>query len=200
MLTSGISFAGSTGQFVQNIDRNTKRVAVSVEQLSTGKRINRPSDDPAGFVAAEEIRGELIELHSETRAATHRRVHFLQQQADYSHIQATLVEDRGQLGISAEQPINIDENVVPDVTPGASYAAASGSRIEEVFTELREDKEVILTEALSLIEDTDFAAATAELVNGQILSQASFAALAYATQQMTDQMSEIMSGIDVTVE
>jgi flagellar hook-associated protein 3 FlgL len=76
MLTSGVSFDATTHLLVRNYARNHERVGVSVEQLSTGKRINRPSDDPAGFVAAEEIRRELQELEAQGRAATFGRANF----------------------------------------------------------------------------------------------------------------------------
>ena len=57
---------------------------------------------------------------------------------------------------------------------------------------------MILTETLSMIEDTDFAVATAELVQGQVMASAAMAALAYANQEMIDQMGQLMETIDVT--
>lgn len=40
----------------------------SIERLSTGKRINSPSDDPAGYVAATETRSEITELEANLKA------------------------------------------------------------------------------------------------------------------------------------
>ena len=198
MITTGFSFFGTSAQLVRNFDRNQERISASVERLSTGKRINRPSDDPAGFVAAEEIRGELIQLRSETKAATYRRVNFLQQNADFSHIQSSLVEDRSLLKNTGEKPINTDIDDVSEFALRSDFGLVSGSRIDEVFGYLRQDKEVILTETLSMIEDTDFAVAAAELVQGQIMASAAMAALAYANQEMTDQMGQLLETIDVT--
>jgi hypothetical protein len=190
MLTSGFSHSATSSLLVQNYERSQERVGVSVEQLSTGKRINRPSDDPSGFVAAEEIRGELIELRSETRSATQRRINFFREQQDYSLKQA-----KNRSTKTGETPINVVEDVEPISSTGLVY---SNSRIDDVFTQLREDKEIILTKALSLIEDTDFAAATAELAQGQVLATAAMAALAYANQEMADQMTQLMETIDET--
>lgn len=190
MLTSGFSHSAASSLFVHNYEQTQRRVGVAVEQLSTGKRINRPSDDPAGFVAAEEIRGELIELRSETRAETHRRINFFREQQDYSLKRPPIRNTEG-----SESPINVIEDGDPVSIATAFF---SNSRIDDVFMQLREDKEIILTEALSLIEDTDFAVATAELAQGQVLATAAMAALAYANQEMTDQMSQLMETIDET--
>ena len=64
-----------------------------------------------------------------------------------------------------------------------------------------QDKKVRVIETLSMIEDTDFAVAAAELVQGQIMASAAMAALAYANQEMTDQtdqMGQLLETIDVT--
>jgi hypothetical protein len=194
MLTSGFSHSATSSQLVHNFERSQRRVVASVEQLSTGKRINRPSDDPAGFVAAEEIRGELIELRSETRAATHRRINYFREQEDYS-----LKQPKKPVTQYGDAPINVIDDVEGELAPSPKVSAFATSRIDDVFTQLREDKEVILTEALSLIEDTDFAVATAELAQGQVLATAAMAALAYANREMTDQMTQLMETIDEVV-
>ncbi len=196
MMTSGISFAGPQSQFVRNFGRNNERVAVAVEQLSTGKRINRPSDDPTGFVAAEAIRGELIDLRSEQKAATYRRVNFSRQQARDTYSRPVAKQTQP---ANVEQPINVDPSEDLLDTSEQAIPADSSGRIDQIFDHFREDKIIVLTEALSQIEDTDFAVATAELVQGQILSRASMAALAYANQQATDQMTILMSELDATV-
>lgn len=252
MHVSGVSFAGSTTHYVNNYARNSERLAVSLKQLSTGKRINSPADDPAGFVAAEEIRGELVELRAEQKAATYRRVEVRRQQSALGNIQSSLHHVRGNVVAAADDLLGdrerhalqeeVDQsldtvdriasqvegvegsenlehlrtgglanlvsgdiqhaiNTVDDTLERVSSqraALGSSERIDQVFERLRQDKEVILTETLSQIEDTDFAAATAELAQSQVLISASVAALAYATQQLTDQMSELMETIDVT--
>jgi hypothetical protein len=97
-------------------------------------------------------------------------------------------------------PVNLDPTPIPVSSFDLTSAYAAGSRANDIYTQLREDKEVILTETLSQIEDTDFAAATAELAQGQVLTEAAIVALAYATHQLTDQMAELMETIDVVVE
>lgn len=215
MITSGVSFDATTHTLARNYARNQQRVGVAVEQLSTGKRINRPSDDPAGFVAAEKIRGELRELQSEGRTETYRRVSFVREQAGQATAKA--IAQAPPIAVaSAEVPINVDPNPPPrysgegdlnhpvELPSGMQLASAAPlaptTRIDEVFTQLREDKEIILTDALSQIEDTDFAVATAELAQGQVLTEAAIVALAYATQQLTDQLGELMETIDLVVE
>jgi flagellin len=206
MITSGVSFDATTSSLVQNHARNQKRVDVAIEQLSTGKRINRPSDDPSGWVAAEEIRGELRELQSEGRAASFRRINALREHTAWSNVQARMQAEQVRQEQSpaqsdgGETPFNIDPGSVTDLPYDHTASFAADSRIDQVFTHLREDKEVILTETLSQIEDTDFAAATAELAQGQVLTEAAIVALAYATQQLTDQFAELMDTIDVVVE
>jgi flagellin-like hook-associated protein FlgL len=204
MITSGVSFDATTHTLVRNYARNNQRVGVAVEQLSTGKRINRPSDDPTGFVAAEGIRGELIELRSQGRAETYRRVHFVRQQAAQATVRATSSRDATAAPQSpAEKPINVAPLAAADLVDTQVDSVSSfspGTRIDQVFTQLREDKEIILTDALSQIEDTDFAVATAELAQGQVLTNAAVAALAYATQQLSDQFAELVATIDITAE
>ncbi len=46
----------------RNLDINTQRVAQSMERLSSGLRINRASDDPAGLVLSESLRADVSGL------------------------------------------------------------------------------------------------------------------------------------------
>lgn len=205
MITSGFSFDATTRTLVRNYARNNQRVGVAVEQLSTGKRINRPADDPSGFVAAEGIRGELIELRSQGRAQTFRHVNFVHQQAAQTTTLATpsVAETTTTPNSTTDIPINVDPHSAGDLA-GTQFDITSSfspsTRIDQALTQLREDKEIILTDVLSQIEDTDFAVATAELAQGQVLTNAAVAALAYATQQLSDQFAELVATIDVTAE
>lgn len=205
MITSGFSFDATTHTLVRNYARNNQRVGVAVEQLSTGKRINRPADDPSGFVAAEGIRGELIELRSQGRAQTFRHVNFVHQQAAQTTtlVTSSVAETTTTPNSTTDIPINVDPHSAGDLA-GTQFDITSSfspsTRIDQALTQLREDKEIILTDALSQIEDTDFAVATAELAQGQVLTNAAVAALAYATQQLSDQFAELVATIDVTAE
>ncbi|MEM8834465.1 MAG: flagellin [Planctomycetota bacterium] len=55
-----------TGQ--RSLAANTKALNNSLTRLSTGLRINRGADDPAGLIASENLRAALKVLEAETRA------------------------------------------------------------------------------------------------------------------------------------
>ena len=50
------------------MDTNTRLLFASLERLSTGQRINRASDDPAGLIASENLRAALAGLETEAKA------------------------------------------------------------------------------------------------------------------------------------
>ncbi len=49
------------GNFLKNLNNNYRIMDTIQEQLSTGKRINRPSDDPVGIVSSLRLRAGLTE-------------------------------------------------------------------------------------------------------------------------------------------
>lgn len=53
----------STQRALRQLIRNDQSQAISLEKLSTGLRINRASDDPAGLVVSEQLRGQLSALN-----------------------------------------------------------------------------------------------------------------------------------------
>lgn len=54
--------------------------AGATERLATGQRINRASDDPAGLIAAEQLRGDLVENEARVSAlSAQRRQNSIQQ-------------------------------------------------------------------------------------------------------------------------
>ncbi len=94
---SPIDPAGQSGRLINSYRRNVDGVERAVERLSTGKRINRPSDDPAGFVAAEELRGEIDRLQRELKTLGGKRAAARQQESGLRAIQHQLIELRGAL-------------------------------------------------------------------------------------------------------
>lgn len=62
----------SSGSFLlaaqRMMDTNTRLLFSSLERLSTGQRINRASDDPAGLIASENLRAALAGLEAEAKA------------------------------------------------------------------------------------------------------------------------------------
>ena len=242
----------STGQRLLNqYQKNNDRVSQSIERLSTGKRINRPKDDPAGFVAAEQIWGDIVVLEAEQKAVNSERFQIHQRESALSNIQNVLTSVRGTLvsaadgtlpasakramqqeidasldaidliaartegvadseNLSALREGNSANVVNGDVAMatqlvegqlrsigGQRAAIVAYEKYEiDVFSELREDQIVINRETLSQIEDTDFAAESAELVSGRILSEASIAALAYSQREQVEQLEELLESID----
>ncbi len=242
--------AGRSGQLLKQFNRNNDRVAKSLERLSTGKRINRPGDDPAGFVAAEQLRGDIVDLHAQSRAAAGGRFEVRIRESALSEVQATLHGIRGNL-VSAASPLNsatesralqqeIDASLdaigqiadrvegVADSTSlkelretgsanvingdisaatelvegqlgGLSHSrAAAGAyqKTQTLFEQMRKDQIAISTEALSQIEDADFAQETSNLVQGQILSKASINALTFANRESLEQIQALLEGLE----
>ena len=60
-----VSRAGAHHHLLNQYRANQRKAHQSLERLSTGKAINRPKDNPAGYIAAEELRGELTSLRAE---------------------------------------------------------------------------------------------------------------------------------------
>ncbi|MEO1009228.1 MAG: flagellin [Planctomycetota bacterium] len=60
--------AGQTGPGLRMLSANLADRNTALERLSTGLRINRGSDDPAGLIASEGLGAALAALEAETRA------------------------------------------------------------------------------------------------------------------------------------
>src|SRR4029078_12309653 len=100
---------GVDQKLLQNFQHNNDRTQTSLERLSTGKRINHPSDDPAGFVAAEGLRKDLSDLKQKLGdIATARDANHIQQ-SGLSEIQDALNDLRGQLVSAADGTLTADQ-------------------------------------------------------------------------------------------
>ncbi len=67
---SARSFRPTTPLKLHRIDAaNRKAFNVTLEKLSTGKRINRGADDPSGLITSENLRAVLTVLDAESRSA-----------------------------------------------------------------------------------------------------------------------------------
>jgi flagellin len=243
MTTISTGISGVDQQLLQNYQRSNDRTQTSLERLSTGKRINRPKDNPAGFIAAEGLRKELGDLERKVGSISTERQQSHIQQSGLANIQSVLIELRGRLVSAADGTITADERaalaaeidnaaeavnriakltgatdaidfnieksplsadsnaaqVVDDKSRGVANqrtALAAHERTHlDTFEGLYKDQIVITTEALSQIEDTDFAAESANLVQSQILSQGAMAALAYSSRQRTTQLTLLLDAI-----
>lgn len=92
-----ITGAGGAASLLRNLERSSAGVSRSLERLSTGKRINRPSDDPSGFVAAEELRGEISRLTSELKTVQRLRTAARMRESDLAAMHDQLTEVQGLL-------------------------------------------------------------------------------------------------------
>lgn len=238
-----VGIRGADYQLQRNYQKNVERTQQSVERLSTGKRINRPSDDPAGFVAAEQLRGEIADLKRRISSIGHERLASRSRQSELNNIQDALLDLQGRVleaangFLTAEQRAAFEDEIdaaadaiemimarSSQATPGAvkqvaaelrqntptpeSIEAYSGSLLSEqvslaayerthldTFETLFEDQLVIATETLSMIEDTDFAAETANFAQSKILAQGAMAALSYYNHQRADQLLGLLDEI-----
>lgn len=90
-----ITATGGSSQFVNNLRKSSAQTVRALERLSTGKRINRPSDDPSGFVTAELLRSELVRLQAELKTLTSKQHSVRQRQSGLAALQEQLIELRG---------------------------------------------------------------------------------------------------------
>ena len=66
MYASGISNLFSFG--LRQLAQNQQDIQSSLERLSTGKRVNRASDDPSGVIAIEQHKAEIFSLNKQLDA------------------------------------------------------------------------------------------------------------------------------------
>lgn len=100
---------GVDHQLLRNYERNSEQVNASVERLSTGKRINRPKDDPAGFVAVQELRKDLMDLKTKLKGISSERSESHLQQSGLANIQQALLDLRGRVAGAADGFITADQ-------------------------------------------------------------------------------------------
>jgi flagellin len=237
-----IGLGGTGQQLLNSIRKNADQQITSIERLSTGKRINRPSDDPAGFVAADELRGELGDLQTKLGLIAGQRDQNQLRQSNLANIEYTLTSLRDKVlaanndFLSADQKAELNSEVndtidalnrfakqsgndnlaglgntdaqslengdpaAPDAIATQSQAvvsseaqlAADNHAQLDTFQNLYQDQVAITSEALSNIEDTDFAAETANFAKSQVLLQGAMAALSYASRAQADQIKHLL--------
>jgi flagellin len=97
-----LGIRGSDQQMLQSFRRNSEKLQTALERLSTGKRINRPSDDPAGFVAAEGFRRDLTDLRAKLKAIGSDRRQSHVQQSVLGNVHKALVNLRDRVLSAAD--------------------------------------------------------------------------------------------------
>lgn len=184
------NLSSRTGQLHQQYQRNTDQISQSLERLSTGKRINRPSDDPAGYIAAEGLRGDLVELRAQSKVATSSRFAVRQRESALSEIQNTLNNVRGNLVAAADGLNSPTQSKAIQLEIDASLDAIDliSSQVEGVadsaaLRELREG-------GASNVIDGDVAAAAA-LVDSKLSSISTARAAAGAYERTEDVFEQL---------
>jgi flagellin-like hook-associated protein FlgL len=250
-MAGGISASGRPAPFLRSIQKSAAVGEQALERLMTGKRINRPSDDPAGFITAEMLRGEISRLEGELKGINGKRSAANLKQSALGNIQNQLVELRGTLVgaadglLTAEQRQAFEQAIAGSleaidklrtglsnlqggvgVTSGAStpttagglddLAALAGStdaQIDEVSfsraalaayekydldiaEQLARESIVIHSEALSQVEDADFAEEASKLATSQVLAAGAIAALVKSGEIHAEQVAALLEGVE----
>ena len=207
---------GVDQRLLQNYQRNNDRTQTSLERLSTGKRINHPSDDPPGFIAAEGLRKDLSDLKQKLGDIATERAQSHIQQSGLSEIQDALNDLRGQIVAAADGTLTADQRTTLETEidetakaidriakltgnkaspsldtstaalvqqsrrcpsgrrriairhQSARYVSRRRTRQPRHLPATHQDQIAITSEALSNIEDTDFAAEASNLVQSQV--------------------------------
>lgn len=251
-----LSSIGNSGTLIQSYRRNNANADRALERLTTGKRINRPSDDPAGFVSAELIRGEIVKLRAELKSVGYRRSAVRMEQSALSNIQGQLTDLKGLLVGAADGLLTTEQRQVfeheidsalqsieriekqradstlnggssangvaaalagvdasnPEAaafaveaqTDSVSFSRAALAAYEKYELNVRqylaEDSLVTHTEALSQIEDADFAVEASNLAASQVLADAALIAMSISREQFADHIEALLEGVEAVVE
>ncbi|MDF1809224.1 MAG: flagellin [Phycisphaerales bacterium] len=133
---------------IQTLNNNQQQVADSLERLTTGKTINRASDDPSGLISSTQHEARIYSIESQLKS-------FAQQSG-------FLGAKEGGLSIINEQFIKLNSLVV-------QAANTSGNSSEE--------QDSIKLEINSLLDSINTIASTTSYKGQQILSEYSVVAL-----------------------
>jgi flagellin len=80
----------------QNLSRrNADAVATSLERLSTGKRVNRASDDPSAIATIEPMKAQIVEINAKLRGLDEREAYHGAREGAMSVVSDALLELKG---------------------------------------------------------------------------------------------------------
>lgn len=131
----------------------------SMTSLSTGHRINRASDDPAGLIAASHLDADRVRASALARGR------------DRAVLHANIEDGR----LAAQPPSG--------ATAVARAEIGAAQRGDEALARVHERQAIETAAALSATRDTDYAAATSDLSRASVLYRASMAARRVALDQ-----------------
>lgn len=98
------AFAG-----VNAISRATHALNRSMERLATGQRINRASDDPAGLIAAENLKAQERDIRAKIDALEQQEYYFGAREGASSVVSDLLVELQGLVTAAGNRDVLSDE-------------------------------------------------------------------------------------------
>ena len=141
----GLSIGSSSIQLTlfQNHSQANRFTRQATERLATGLQINRASDDPAGLIGAEQLRGDLVEIGAEVKVLNARQRKTSIQQSGRQIASEVLHEVRGLFvqasdgTLSAEQREAIQLQVDSSLDALDFLGAATGFALPESLEALR---------------------------------------------------------------
>jgi len=126
-----------------NNARTNAALGQATERLATGLRINRASDDPAGLIGAEQLRGDLVELSAQFRVNSTLNQQIDIQQRGRQIASDLLIEVRGLVveasdsSTSTEQRQAIQQQIETSLDTLDTLGSISGFAIPAELEELR---------------------------------------------------------------
>jgi flagellin len=177
----GLNIGQTSAQLtlLNNSHRTNEALGRATERLATGLRINRGSDDPAGLIGAEQLRGDLIDLAAQTSINRNLQLQTNVQQHGRQIASDVLIEVRGliveasNLSSSPDQLQAIQQQIDRSLDSLDSLGSISGFSIPAELETLRTggSHSIVEGDAAEAIEVLDEQLAT--------INQASAAAGAY---------------------
>ena len=124
----------------RHLGRNSRALSAGLERLSSGLRINRASDDPAGLSIREGMRGELVGMRANVQAAEQASNLLQTAEGSLNEVNAILVRMR-------ELATQSSSSTVSDSNRGAIQAEFSQlvQEIDRIAQSTSYNNEVLLT-------------------------------------------------------
>ncbi|MCB2229715.1 hypothetical protein KQH82_03295 [bacterium] len=112
----------STMGSLYNIRQNYNAMFKAMEKLSSGLRINRAADDPAGLVISEQLRSQIASLNQEIENVT-------QTINKYETVSSSVLQLRSQLTDLRSYAVGASNEAVNSETAQAAYQTAADSLV-----------------------------------------------------------------------
>lgn len=136
---------GSLGNFsfgLRALGQNREQISESLERLSTGKRINRASDDPSGMIAAEQHKSRIYSIQGLLKS--------------YAQEESYLGAKEGGLSVINDKVIELNELVV---------------RAANTAGNTQEEQDSIKDEITGILDSINFIANNTTFKGQQILAE-----------------------------